>query len=156
MLPCSPPISTIGTHWCYLTNTYPLDCDSGTPSYPCISLLAASFLHSPQDLNVSYECTPLFECYKSVVFISTSYHSPHRNEHQYQSYHYTDIIPVLVKAPARGEANTMFAWDNGWSEVPVGSVIFGSRRFSISLEINMAEILWSLIQVFFKKGLDKN
>jgi len=66
--------------------------------------------------------------------------------------HHTDIIPVLVTAPARGGANTMFAWDNGGSEDPIGFVVFGSRRFNISLEIKIAEILWSSIQVFKNKN----
>ena len=86
--------------------------------------------------------------HKSVVFTSMSNHSPQTTETS--TIH--NITPVLVTAPAHGEANTMFEWDNGSSEDPIGFVTFGSRRFNISLEINIAEILWSLIQVFFEKN----
>jgi len=48
-------------------------------------------------------------------------------------------MPVLV--PTGGMANAMFACDNERNEDPVGSVNFGSRRFNISLEINIAENL---------------
>ena len=35
----------------------------------------------------------------------------------------------------------MFACDNDSNEEPIGSVTLGSRRFSMSLEINVAAIL---------------
>ena len=42
---------------------------------------------------------------------------------------------------AGSTANTRLASDNRYIEEPVGFVTFGSRRFNISLEISIAEIL---------------
>jgi len=55
------------------------------------------------------------------------------------------ITPALV--PVGDMANAMFVCDNACGEDPIGSITFGSRRFNISLEISMAEILWWLIQL---------
>ena len=54
-----------------------------------------------------------------------------------------DAIPVStpIVVPAGCIANTMFGCDNGYTKKPVGSVTFGSRRFNISLEISVAEVL---------------
>ena len=57
---------------------------------------------------------------------------------------YSYTIPVLaplIAVRAGGTANTRLASDNGYIEDPVGFVTFGSRRFNISLEISIAEIL---------------
>ena len=51
------------------------------------------------------------------------------------------VVLASIAAPADGMANNMFSCDNGYIEYSVGFVTLGSRRFNISLAINVAEIL---------------
>ena len=53
-----------------------------------------------------------------------------------------DSTSVLVSiAVPMGCMANMFSRDNGYTKSPVGFVTFGSRRFNMSLEISIAEIL---------------
>ena len=54
----------------------------------------------------------------------------------------TDSISVLVSIAVPMDCMTnIFSRDNGYTKSPVGLVTIGSRRFNISLEISIAEIL---------------
>ena len=50
------------------------------------------------------------------------------------------VVLAPIAAPADGMANNIFSCD-GYIEYSVGFVTLGSRRFNISLAINVAEIL---------------
>ena len=73
--------------------------------------------------------------------------------------HYTSVASVttLVAVPGCDTANTMLACDSGCNKYSIGSVAFGSRRFNISLDINVAETLRILlVQLFRKKKADRD
>ena len=56
-----------------------------------------------------------------------------------QPWHVPDIL--ITSSSMSPGVNIMFACDNGSNEEPIGSVTLGSRRFSMSLETNVAVIL---------------
>ena len=84
--------------------------------------------------------------YADLHTMLPKFHISHPNQHL--SWQFTDTLPALapISVPVGFTANTMFAWDNGYANDSVGSVAFGSRRFNMSLDISVAEIL---IEVHF-------
>ena len=75
----------------------------------------------------------------------------HVTQHTHKGYQFNygtgiDAFPTpsIVVSPY---VNTICVCVNGCSEEPIVSVILGSRRFSISLEISVAEILIMIVSV---------